>query len=265
MISVIAPVLNEEKNIERCLKSLIDQSLDRAMYEIVIVDGHSKDRSVEIASDYADKIVYQKSEGIGGARRDGVDASVGDILAFTDADTVHDPNWLEIINDNMRSHGTSTGPILFYDGNFKSDLLRLWRKSYQLFHLVNFYWLIGSNMAIRKDVYNKIGGHKNISILEDFDISVQVFKEGDVHSKYDKYQKVYTSARRIDKLLTYFLIYANGHYNYLLTKNYNSLLNYPRFDEVDLKTILKISDKIDISKINSLYHSLRSAIEKRAD
>ena len=262
MISIIVPALNEQESIERCLKSLRGQYLDDNKYEIIVVDGHSKDKTAEIASNYADKVVYQKSKGIGGARRDGVDVSIGDILVFTDADTVHDMNWLKRIYQNMETYDISTGPILFYDGNIRSDFLKLWRKSYNLFHLFNFYWLIGSNMAIRRAVYNKIDGHRNISILEDFDISVQLFREGDVRSIYDKNQRVYTSARRIDNLLTYFFVYAYGHYHYHLTKNYNSLLNYPRPNELDIKTMLKVSDRIDRSKINEFYDNLRSVITR---
>jgi len=262
MISIIVPALNEENNIERCLKSLKNQYFTDAEYEIIVVDGNSKDKTVKIATNYADKVVYQKSGGIGGARRDGADASVGNILVFTDADTVHDRNWLSTIYKNMGTYDISTGPILFQEGDLKSDFLELWRKSYKLFQLFNFYWLIGSNMAIRGDVYNKIDGHKNISILEDFDLSVQLFREGDVLSTFDKNQRVYTSARRIDNLLIYFLIYAYGHYHYHLTKNYDNLLNYPRFDEMDLKSFLKIPDRFDREKINALYYNLRSAMTK---
>ena len=164
----------------------------------------------------------------------------------------------------MRTHEICTGPILFYDGKFKSYLLRLWRKSYQLFHLFNFYWLIGSNMAIRREVYDKIDGRRNISILEDFDISIKLFKEGTILSRYDKNQVVYTSSRRINRLFVYTLIYAYGHYHYHLTKNYDNLLNYPRFDEMDLRAMLRISERIDRKKVSTLYSNLRSLVARES-
>jgi len=262
VLSIIIPALNEEGNIEECLKSLDEQDLDRSEYEILVVDGDSTDRTREIACIYADKVILQRSEGIGGARRDGVEASKGDILVFTDADTVHDRHWLRVISENLKNYDVSTGPILFYHGNYKSNLLRLWRKIYILFHLFDFYWLIGSNMAIRREVYQRIGGHSNISILEDFDISVKTFKEGDVLSKYDKNQRVCTSARRLNNLFTYFLIYAYGHYNYHLAKNFGRLQDYPAFDRMDLKTILNI---IHLQKINNIYTNLRSRKGKQFD
>ncbi|MDY6864698.1 MAG: glycosyltransferase [Halobacteriota archaeon] len=266
MISIIIPALNEEEKIGLCLLSLINQSINRDLYEIIVVDGHSTDRTVKIASGFADKVIYQRSPGIGGARMDGVNVSKGEILVFTDSDTMHDMNWLESVQRNMICHEASTGPILFYDGNIRSDILTIWRKGYHLLHLFNFYWLIGSNMAIKKDTYYKINGHSNISILDDFDISVKLFREGIVEVRYDKDQIVYTSSRRINNLMQYMLVFGYGHYHYHLTKNYDNLLNYPRFDKMDLGTVLNISERLDrfgnIEKFNSVYSNLRSRLSR---
>ncbi|HNL86302.1 MAG TPA: glycosyltransferase, partial [Methanoregulaceae archaeon] len=48
MISVIVPAYNEEKNIGMCLQSLSRQTIPRDSYEIIVVDGGSKDRTREI-------------------------------------------------------------------------------------------------------------------------------------------------------------------------------------------------------------------------
>ena len=283
MISIIIPTLNEEETIGLCLMSIINQRTNRDLYEIIVVDGHSTDRTVKIASGFADKIVTQKSAGIGGARMDGVNVSRGDVLVFTDSDTMHDMNWLESVRRNMICHEASTGPILFYDGNIRSDILTIWRKGYHLFHLFNFYWLIGSNMAIKRETYDKIDGHSNISILDDFDISMKLFREDDIQTRYDKDQIVYTSSRRIDNLMQYMLVFGYGHYHYHLTKNYDNLLNYPRFDEMNLRAMLNdipdrfdemnlramlndIPDRFDrfgnIEKFNSAYSNLRSRLTR---
>ena len=53
-VSVIIPVYNQELYIGRCLRSLLDQSLDREQYEIIIIDDGSKDKTSEILKTYKD-------------------------------------------------------------------------------------------------------------------------------------------------------------------------------------------------------------------
>jgi glycosyltransferase involved in cell wall biosynthesis len=140
MISIIIPTLNEEENIDLCLHSFQEQTVDRESYEIIVVDGGSRDRTTEIAREYADIIIPQKRRGIGGARKDGAEASRGDILVFTDADTFHCGPWLEVIQENLNQRGydVCTGPVLFSDSNYRSELLQLWRKQYTILHHFGF-------------------------------------------------------------------------------------------------------------------------------
>jgi len=66
MISVIIPTYNEEANITACLESLCQQTLDRDEYELIVVDGNSKDRTCELALEYADMVMTQTSKKVGG-------------------------------------------------------------------------------------------------------------------------------------------------------------------------------------------------------
>ena len=50
MISVVIPAFNEGEGIEACLKSVCDQTLPRDQYEVIVVDGNSKDNTREIAA-----------------------------------------------------------------------------------------------------------------------------------------------------------------------------------------------------------------------
>jgi len=54
------------------LKSLCHQTLKRSEYEIIVVDGNSKDKTRELAKKYADKVMIQTSKKVGGARNDGI-------------------------------------------------------------------------------------------------------------------------------------------------------------------------------------------------
>ena len=223
MISVIIPALNEEDVIEYCLQSLENQNYKN--FEIIVVDGGSKDRTVEIAEKYA-RVIKQKSKTIGGARKEGTLAAKGDILAFTDADTIFDPNWLSSIEKSMKKFNAATGPVYFYENTFNASVLEFWRKSYAPQRLVGFYRIIGSNMAIRKDTYKKIDGHSDISLLEDYDMSEKLFKTRGVKCTYNKNQIVYTSARRLEKLLPYLWVYLCGQYNYHVVQDRKKLKKY---------------------------------------
>src|SRR5660398_279782 len=88
MISVIIPTYNEEANITACLQSLSNQTIRRDEYEIIVVDGNSKDSTCELARAYADEVMTQTSPKVGGARNDGVLRARFDIDATTDADYI---------------------------------------------------------------------------------------------------------------------------------------------------------------------------------
>lgn len=237
MISVIVPALNEEEHIEATLRSLLSQSLGRESYEIVVVDGGSDDGTVEIAEELADRVIVQTHPGIGGARRDGAEAASGDILAFTDADTDFPRGWLELISRNLEQHEASTGPVIFQDRDLRTEILTAVRSSYKLLKAFNFCYMIGSNMAMRRETYRRTGGHRDISLLDDYDLSVKLFKIG-ADAVYDPRQAVYTSSRRAHKLLTYGVTVAYGHYNYAVTKDYDKLLYYPKVEEMTVKDVL---------------------------
>jgi glycosyltransferase involved in cell wall biosynthesis len=237
MISVIVPALNEEEQIAATLRSLASQSLEKESYEIIVVDGGSDDGTVEIAEEYADRVTVQTHPGIGGARRDGAEVASGRIIAFTDADTAFPNGWLEVISQNLERHEASTGPVIFQDKDLRTEILRAWRSSYKLLKAFNFCYMIGSNMAMRRETYRRTGGHRDISLLDDYDLSVKLFKIG-ADAVYDPDQAVYTSSRRAHKLLTYGVTVAYGHYNYAVTKDYDKLLNYPKVDDMTVKDVL---------------------------
>ena len=92
-ISVIIPVKNEEKKIERCLEAVYNQTLKP--FEVIVVDGHSADKTVENARQFPVKIIYEDYGTVGGARQVGVANAEAEYIAFTDADCIPERNWLE--------------------------------------------------------------------------------------------------------------------------------------------------------------------------
>lgn len=91
-VSVIVPVYNVEKYLERCLDSIL-AAKDKAKsveVEIICVNDGSPDNCAEILERYSDrvKVITQENQGLGPARNTGLDAMTGDYVMFVDSDDV---------------------------------------------------------------------------------------------------------------------------------------------------------------------------------
>lgn len=89
MISVIVPVYNSEKFLEKSLKSLSEQTIDSI--EFICVNDGSTDSSLDILNDFAErdhrfKIIDQKNRGVSAARNAALDIASGEYIMFMDSD-----------------------------------------------------------------------------------------------------------------------------------------------------------------------------------
>ena len=89
LISIIVPVYNVEKYLERCIKTLVTQDINN--YEILLVDDGSKDNSAKLCDMYSDKyqnirVFHKKNEGLGLTRNYGMEKAIGKYIIFVDSD-----------------------------------------------------------------------------------------------------------------------------------------------------------------------------------
>ncbi len=100
IISVLVPVINEAGNIgvlvERIRKSV--EGITRK-YEIIVVDGHSTDNTVQAAQNVGAIVILQKNTGFGGALRDGFTAAKGTYVITIDGDLSHEPEMIKALWD----------------------------------------------------------------------------------------------------------------------------------------------------------------------
>jgi len=98
-VSVIVPVYNVEKYIDKCLNSLVNQTLQDI--EIIIVNDGTQDKSIEIVENfltkYHSKIKYfeKKNGGLSSARNYGLEYAIGEYVAFLDSDDYVEKNMYE--------------------------------------------------------------------------------------------------------------------------------------------------------------------------
>jgi len=94
-ISVIIPVRNEEVHMEQCIEGLRRLDYPASKLEIIFADGGSTDRTAAIARSSGFKVVDNPGLKISSGRNEGFAASKGQIIVFTDADCLFDPEWLK--------------------------------------------------------------------------------------------------------------------------------------------------------------------------
>lgn len=89
LVTVIIPVYNVEKYLERCIESVINQSYRKI--EIILIDDGSEDNSTRICKEYTNKdnrirFMHQENKGVSAARNLGIDSATGKYICFVDSD-----------------------------------------------------------------------------------------------------------------------------------------------------------------------------------
>lgn len=122
-ISVIIPCYNGFRYMKRCLESFEKQTVKP--YEIIIADDCSTDDSFERLKEYAENsklnfviIRNEKNMGPGIARKNAVDVSGGDYIAFCDCDDWFETDFIQIITENINKHNAD---VLMFDSYYTYD------------------------------------------------------------------------------------------------------------------------------------------------
>lgn len=199
-LSIVIPAFNEEDLLADCLNAVLSQTIKP--HEIIVVDNNSTDNTVAIAKSFRGvRVVSQHLLGITATRDKGFDIATGDIIVRTDADTRPDPNWLERILLSMTPDVRAvTGPIYYFDLPAQKSLknLGIFIQTKLAGRNLRPKFLAGSNMAIRKETWQKISGSvcRKENIHEDLDLAIHLLKNGYAIG-YDQRMRVATSARRL--------------------------------------------------------------------
>jgi len=225
--AVIVPTFNEERLLQSTLESLRNQTCKD--FELVVKDGLSTDRTVEIASEYTSKVISERDKSPGEARNQAakyVDKNCA-ILVFMDADTTLARNALERIVEDFKEHRISfiipkylpRREVASANGKFvrlPHPAVRLWFAFEHLFRKYVDNYGGGMCMPVDAQIFASLGGFREeLRVCEDIELSYRMRKRGRV--MVDDKIIVYVSTRRylregvIRGLLTYLLYRAMWH------------------------------------------------------
>lgn len=202
-VSVIITGLNVQNTVDECIQSLLNLDYPKEDYEIIYVDGGSTDNTLENISAYPIRIVKEQGGSPASGRNAGIKKARGEIIAFTDADSIVDKNWL---NKLLECYETSNvagvgGVILPYPEkkylprtigfllptNFGSAGARN-PAIYSTRRVVDHNPT--NNASIRKSVLSEVGYfNEELKVAEDIELDLRIIKYG--------YKLVYTPEAKV--------------------------------------------------------------------
>ena len=216
-VSIIIPFRNEKENILASLKSIESQFYPEEKFEVIYVDDFSEDNSLDLLRNNIKKnnirVLSVPNDFSTNAHkkravRYGIENAKGNIIVTTDADCVHDEEWLKSLLQSFDSvTGFVSGPVEFETDN---GLFSEFQKLEFAGLVLCGAGLIGSghpticnaaNIAYRKKVFDEVGGFKdqmNLSSGDDELLMQKIAKDSDFKVKFciDKKAIVKTAANK---------------------------------------------------------------------
>lgn len=104
-ISIIVPIYNAYKYLDRCINSLVNQTYKNI--EIILLNDGSSDDSIKIINKYASEdkriiVVDKENTGVSDTRNIGIKKATGDYISFCDADDMYDKDYIKIMYETIK-------------------------------------------------------------------------------------------------------------------------------------------------------------------
>ena len=184
-VSVVIPILNEAAWLPALLETLQRETLP---HEVIVVDGGSCDRSIDIARAYHCRVLTCEP-GRGQQLHSGASVASGDVLLFLHADSQFPAGGLTCICQQLDANPDSPG------GNFRllfdsqqgaesdpnplvTDAFGQWLNGFYARIRTHGIYYGDSGIFVRRDCYRRLGGIQPISLMEDYDFVRKMEKMG---------------------------------------------------------------------------------------
>ncbi len=248
-ISIITVTYNSSKTLKDTLESVLKQTYKN--YEHIIVDGLSKDNTMQIVKEYEEKyngkLIYisEKDSGLYDAMNKGIKMATGDIIGILNSDDVyaHENVLQEIVEKFKETNCDGTyANLIFMDEETMSKPQRIWNSPKG--KLENGWHPAHPTLYLKKSVYDKVGlFNLNYKIAADYDFMIRVMKDNKVKLEYINDYIIYmrTGGTSTAGLKGYIKNLKDANE---VLKNNN--IKYPYI--VNVKRIIKTIKEIVISK-----------------
>ncbi|GAA6615457.1 glycosyltransferase family 2 protein [Scytonema sp. NUACC26] len=274
MISVITPVYNGEKFIESCIKVVIDQNCPDV--EHIIVDGDSKDSTVEIIKQYAEKYphirwISEKDKGQSDAMNKGIAMARGQVISFLNVDDYYEPKALNRVLDlfkNLPEPSLLVGNCNIWDDEEKL-LYTNKPKNLKIVHLLSCrnpppFPLNPSAYFYHKSLHQKIGLYKvDDHYMMDIDFICKAVQAATVRYV----DETWGNHRHIEGTKTISLVKSGQHYHYLsslLEEHKKQLSLFQQYQIVILRKFYKSLNRVKkyLLKINHDFKKPQDLVQK---
>jgi hypothetical protein len=158
-VSVIIPVRNGEDSIPPLLRSLDSQTIQRERFEVIVVDNDSTDRTAELAVAHGARVATEPIANRSRARNRGVAEARSRLYAFTDADCVAHPQWLEALLGCRSLAPLVAGDVRVRVRERPNAIERyeaMWRFGQRSWVLEG--WAATASLLVHADAFEAVGG-----------------------------------------------------------------------------------------------------------
>lgn len=181
-VSVVIPVRNGAESIGPLLDSLSAQTLAADRFEVIVVDNDSSDGTADVARARGAAVVSEPIANRSRARNAGAAVATADVIAFTDADCVADPRWLEALLASADVAPLVAGEVVVSTSDEPNRIERfesLWRFGQESW-VREQGWAATANLLVRKEALDAIDGFDPTwrHIGEDVDFCLRAARAG---------------------------------------------------------------------------------------
>lgn len=189
-VSIITVLLDNKKYIKDAIESVLSQDYENIEY--LVIDGDSKDGSVEIIESYKDKIhvfISEKDEGVYDALNKGISKASGDIIGLLHSDDFFDhPRVISIIVERFLKEKVEAvyGDLRYIGNTGKNEIVRVWKAGA---YKPNFFykgWMPPHpTFYVRREVYQKFGSfNTQLKFAADYELMLRFILKHQITLSY---------------------------------------------------------------------------------